>query len=131
MVRGQSKAGVSVVVSSHILHELEEMADRVVFMEWGRCHSTYSMDELPVAEGLRSWRIKALNYDVLEAVLHSWGRPFERQPNRSIVLEVTSEAEAAELATALVGQGVSLVEFAPQHGTIERAFLSMAREAEA
>jgi hypothetical protein len=46
-----------------------------------------------------------------------------------VVLAVENEAAAADLARKLIEQGVALVEFAPQRGTIEHAFLSLAGEA--
>jgi ABC-2 type transport system ATP-binding protein len=129
MVRDQASKGVAVVISSHILHELEEMADRVVFMERGRCHSSYAMGELPSVKGTRQWRARSLDPEVLGQALLSAGVPYETQANGSVVLAVGNEVEAADLARRLIEQGVALVEFAPQRGTIEQAFLSLAREA--
>ncbi len=128
MVRRQAGKGVAVVISSHILHELEEMADRVVFIEHGRCHSTYAMGELPSVEGLRGWRVRALDPDVLDSALVSTGISFEKQTNGSVLLSIGSDLEAADLARKLVEEGVALVEFAPQRGTIEQAFLTMSSE---
>ena len=125
LVRGQAAAGACVVVSSHILQELEEMADSVVFMEAGRCTGQYRINELPETTGIRRWRFRSLDPAALPVFLTSAGIAFTPIPDGSVSMEMADERSVSELVTRLVGEGVSLVAVVPESAGLEGAFLSM------
>lgn len=67
-LRSLATQGVAVLVSSHILSELEEIADRVVLMTGGRTTGEYEMSELG-GESRVGYRIRATGGRALAAAL--------------------------------------------------------------
>ena len=128
LVREEARAGATVLVSSHILGDLEELADRVVFMEAGRCRQVATMAELPVLHAAREWRIRALDPDGLMRALSALGIEIVPQDRRGVVVSLRNEEHAAEVNAHLVSSGVAVVEFAPVQRAIEEAFMSLDRE---
>ena len=128
LLREEAAGGSCVVVSSHILQELEEMVDAVVFVDRGRRTGTYEIEGLPTGTSGRRWRLRALNPDVLEAALGRAGIPVERTGGGDFVVEVADEEAAADLSARLVGEGVRLAAFAPDVSGLEEAFLTIGGE---
>lgn len=123
LVRRQRDAGVTVVVSSHILSELEEMSDIVAFVDAGVCRGVYPLSALPHTTTMRRYRIRALN-DV-ESPLRARGVAFERISPERVVVEAPDDETAADLLAQLVSQGVRVVEMSAVGGGLEGAFLAM------
>lgn len=129
LLRGLAKAGAAVLVSSHILSELEEIADRVVLVERGRVVGEHAMADLAGArldaEGRASWRIRALRPETLTAGLRDVAHT--PLPDGAEVGPLT-EAEAAELLATLVAEGVQVVSYAPMGGGLESAYLAITED---
>lgn len=125
LVRTQAAGGACVVVSSHILQELEEMADSVVFMEAGRCTGQYRMNELPETTGIRRWRFRSLDPAALPAALTRSGISFTPILDGSVAIEMPDERAVSELIARLIGEGVAMVAVVPEIAGLEGAFLSM------
>jgi ABC-2 type transport system ATP-binding protein len=142
IVRELADQGKAVLVSSHVLAELDEMADRAVIVARGRTVSTAVLDGSPdvVPAGLdradvggresvgRPWRVRGLDQDVLLAALRRWGRDVEPSGRDGAEVELGSDAEAAELLAALVRSGVAVVSFAPQSNLLEQAYLALTED---
>ncbi|HEY3262838.1 MAG TPA: ABC transporter ATP-binding protein [Pseudonocardiaceae bacterium] len=151
LLRRLAAEGAAVLISSHILSDLEEMADRVVFVDQGVTVGEHHVADLPVARR-RSWRIRALDRDALVAALAAaghWHGPAgtSGQPGPSgpsgvsepsggsgptgmswVDVELESEQAAADLLARLVGAGVPVTAFAPAGGTLEAAYLELVDE---
>lgn len=106
LVRREAERGVAVVISSHILAELEEMADMVVFMDKGRCTGVHRLTELPRAAGTRPWRIRALDPEALVDALAAQGHDGEPIRGGGMTVALSSEEDAARLLASLVEAGV-------------------------
>ncbi|MGI8773722.1 MAG: ABC transporter ATP-binding protein [Actinomycetota bacterium] len=127
LVRDQARQGVSVVVSSHILSELEEMSDLVVFADRGRCRGIFTMDQLHTSGAAlgRVWRFRALDAGRLLEGLRSADPDAVLQPDGGVAVTLHSDEAAAETVARLVGEGIKLVEVAPVRGSLEGYFMSM------
>ena len=125
LVRRQAAEGACVVVSSHILQELEEMADVVVFVDAGRCTGMYRIGELPSSGGPRRWRLRALDLGALQRALANAGMPVEVMNDGSVAVEVADEAAVAQLVTRLVTAGVPPTAVVPETAGLESAFLHL------
>ena len=101
-LRWVADSGAAVLVSSHILGELEEMVDEVVLMQGGRTLSG------PTAADA-TWRVRVL------------GDPVPR------VLRFPDDGAAAAHLAELVAQGVPVVEFT-RSGGLEEAYLALDAE---
>jgi ABC-2 type transport system ATP-binding protein len=120
LLRRLAAEGTTVLVSSHILSDLEEMADRVVFVDHGVTVGEHHLADLPVARK-RTWRVRALDQPALLAALRGRGEP----GRAGVDVELASESDAAELLTELVTAGVRITAFAPIGGALEAAYLEL------
>jgi ABC-2 type transport system ATP-binding protein len=126
IVRGLADAGAAILISSHILSELEEMADRVVFVSRGRTISEHTMTEL-AAQAETRYRVRATDPAALAAALASGGVA-STASNGHTELAAMSESAAADVLTALVAAGVRVVAFEPLGSNLESIYLSMTEE---
>ena len=125
LVRRQVDEGVSVVISSHILAELEEMADSIVFVDKGRSRGAYEIDSLPRGAGARRWRLRALDPAALASTLELWDMGAHTELDGSSLLELDDEPAAAALVKRLVEAGVQITEVTPERTGLESAFMAM------
>ncbi|HEY8481633.1 MAG TPA: ABC transporter ATP-binding protein [Spirillospora sp.] len=125
LLRSLAADGVAVLVSSHILSELEEVADRVVFVEGGRNAGEHTITELTGTGARHRWRIRTLDRERLETVLA--GSPRLRPAPVAGGAEVgpLTETEAAGLLAELVTAGVPVTGFAPVGSALESAYLAV------
>lgn len=126
LLRQLAAEGRTIVVSSHVLAELDEIADRAVFVAGGCTVRTQTLAEAGAQP--RRYAIRALDSAVLDAALARVGRstqtPRDRRPGERVVL-VDDEAQAAALLRELIDAGVAVAEFAPATGAWEQTYLSL------
>jgi ABC-2 type transport system ATP-binding protein len=128
LLRNLAAEGRAVLVSSHVLAELEETADRVVFVDRGRTVDEHRLADLrPVQR--RPWRLRALDQETLLAGVNRLGAVLAGEPGPSGVdVMLASDEEAADLVAALVRDGVRIVACSPASGTLEAAYLAMTQD---
>jgi ABC-2 type transport system ATP-binding protein len=124
-LRELARRGTAVIVSSHLLADLEELADRVVFVDHGATVGEHRLDQLPVAEHARPWRLRALDMVALEAALTRHGYDHDPTGPAGIDVRLMSDEAAAELIAALVRDGVPVVSCQPMGGALEAAYLEL------
>ncbi|MEA5454980.1 ABC transporter ATP-binding protein [Sinomonas sp. JGH33] len=116
--------GCTVVVSSHVLSELDEIADAVVFVSGGRTVRSQLVDAPP---GGRRYALEALDLAPARARLGELGVEFGeedgRRPRLSFI--VATDDDAARLLRELVTAGVAVTAFAPAGGVIEETYLGL------
>jgi ABC-2 type transport system ATP-binding protein len=127
VLRGLAGEGVAVMVSSHILTELEEVADRVVIVARGRTVGEHTMSEL-AGKAMVRYRIRAVGADSLIAALAARGVTPDAVSPSGVDIPALSEVDAADLLTGLVGAGVRVVAFEPLGSSLESVYLSMTEE---
>ncbi len=143
ILRAQAAAGRTVLVSSHILTELQEMADQAVVVASGRTVASYDLRER--AEKAR-WRVTALDGEHLASALAARGEdahvtPIPHLPGQTgpasptgapapepqrgtVELDLGDERDAARLVADLVNAGVQVCAVAPAPGhDLEAAYL--------
>lgn len=130
IVRTLASQGKAVLVSSHVLAELDEMADRAVIVARGR---TVAVEQLTgtrqeSATLPRTWRVRALDEGLLLAALAARGTPHGPPEREGVEIEIRSDAEAAELLAALIGDGVPVVSCHPAGGVLEQAYLALTED---
>jgi ABC-2 type transport system ATP-binding protein len=128
LLRTLAGAGAAVLVSSHILSELEEMADRAVFVAGGHTQAEQTLGELRNAEVLGPWRIRALDPDRLLSALSRQGVTFDARDASGVQVMLRGDADAAELLAALMRDGVPVATIAPVGGALENAYLRLTED---
>ena len=132
ILRQLAASGATLLVSSHILTELQEIADRAVIVARGR---SVAVQDLTSGSGTDSgsgdgsgqrvshWRITSLDPPRLMAALAHHG--VATQPLTDAVdVEVAGDIAASELLAQLVGDGIPITAFAPSFGALETAYLA-------
>ena len=125
LLRRLATEGRTVLVSSHVLSDLDETADDAVYVLGGR---TVDPGEAAGAAA-GTWRVRALDPRALDAAFVELGVTALSQPDGSAEVSAPDEAAAARLLADLVGRGVDVVAFAPAAGRIERTYLGLAHAA--
>jgi len=128
LLRQLAAAGAAVVVSSHVLADLEQMADRVVFVDKGVTVGERRIDDLSRTSGPRVWRVRALNQPELLAALDRNRYPHGASSPLGVDVELLSDEAAAGLIAGLVGDGVHVVSCAPLTSSLEATYLELTGE---
>src|ERR1700761_2921054 len=127
LLRRLASEGKTILVSSHVLAELDEMADTAVYVDAGVSASAERIAESRVSS--RPWRIRATDAAALATALGKAGIKSEdiTVDRAESTVPVAGETEAAALLTKLVKAGVSVVSLAPAVGDLEHTFLDLNR----
>ncbi len=128
MLRQLAQEGKAVVVSSHVLSELDEIADGAVFVNKGRTVRQQTTEEAAAAG--RRYAISAANGDALAAKLTELGLEFRREDGRrpAVSLMLLNDDDAARLLRDLVLAGVPISSFAPASGALEETYMNLEGE---
>jgi ABC-2 type transport system ATP-binding protein len=127
ILRGLTADGAAVLVSSHILTELEEIADRVVFVSSGRTVSQGTLAEL-VQDGRTAYRVRATDPAALAGGLAAREVTVGAVTGAGTELAAMTQDQAADLLAGLVADGVRVVAFEPLGSHLESAYLAMTEE---
>jgi ABC-type multidrug transport system ATPase subunit len=120
--------GKTIVLSSHLLTEVERIADRVLILLDGRAVLTERIEDLRQRQ-LRASRLRLeIKGDAAaaELVLVRLDVPFERSGAHELLVAATN-GRSLEVLDALRGAGVDLRSFQMQGPTLEETFLSVVR----
>ncbi len=129
LLRTLAGQGKAIVVSSHVLSELDEIADRAVFVNRGESVKTQTVHE--AGGQARRYVIHADPSEPLVVALREQGLNFARSGDtRREEYEVVlgSTAEAATLLRTLVMNDVVITSFAPAGGALEETYMSLETE---
>ena len=126
-IGGLGRRGRTVLLSSHLMSEVEQVCDRVGVIDRGVLVKEGSVDEL------RGDAVLLVRAEPLE---HA-GRVVEGLPGVGAVatgdgaLRITADQAAAPaIVRALVGAGVAVTELRPERASLEDVFLNLTREDE-
>ncbi|MFV0434057.1 MAG: ABC transporter ATP-binding protein [Leucobacter sp.] len=129
MLQHLAAQGTAILITSHVLDELDELATRVVFLREGRAEPAETVEAAMRQRGL--WRVRSLDPSHLEAALAELGIAAQTQNSlagTSQIVELADENAAAALLGTLVSRGASVVEFTPAASGLETAFVRLTGE---
>jgi ABC-2 type transport system ATP-binding protein len=126
LLRGLAADGKAVFLSSHLLHEVEQICDRVAIVHKGKLLREATVREmLDQGEALR---VEAEPLDAAAAALEGkW--PFERAADSLKVQAPRTEAPA--IVRALVEAKADVFRVGPDDQSLEEIFLTMTRDTDA
>ena len=130
LVRRLADEGRTLLVSSHVLAELDEMADDAVFLDAGVTVDSERLERARTRR--RDWRIRSLQPDALRTALGTAGITAAdvREDGPGLIVAVDDDAHAASVLASLVRADVPVFSFAPTVGDLENTFLDLAGSAE-
>ncbi len=127
ILRGLAADGRALLVSSHVLAELETMADRVVFVDRGRTVSEQDLADLPRSEQ-RPWRLQSLDEDSLLAAIDRYAIEHAEPDASGVEVLLSGDEAAARLLARLIRDGVPVTTCAPVGSGLENAYLAMTED---
>ncbi|NUR26885.1 MAG: ABC transporter ATP-binding protein [Catenulispora sp.] len=130
LLRRLAADGAAILVSSHILSELAEMADRAVFVSAGRVVASKEMSELAAlgADQPVGWRIRVRDPEPLQALLAERGLGGGAVTPAGVELPPMTEDQASDLLAEVVGAGLRVLAFGPAGAPLESAYLALTEE---
>ncbi|MBA8816713.1 ABC-type multidrug transport system ATPase subunit [Microbacterium halimionae] len=129
LLRELAAEGRCILISSHVLSELEEVVDDAVFMVAG---ATMAADDVALAQRRsRPWRLRLAGLDQSEARARtaealSIDADAVTTDRRDILLAFDTDVEAAAALRTLIEAGLPVAEFAAATGDLEHTFLGAA-----
>jgi ABC-2 type transport system ATP-binding protein len=128
LVRDLAVDGTTVLVSSHLLSEVEQIATHVGIMSAGRLLRQGALDDV-LAGGAPRVRITTPDLDLAETVLVELGLTSPvRQPEHDAITARLDDTEVDAIARALVQAGVRLRGLGIERPDLEEFFVSLTGE---
>ncbi len=121
LLRALAREGRTVLVSSHVLAEIAQLADDVVIIARGRLVAEGTVDEI-VARAGRGTRVRAPERDRLAAELRRAGLQVQPFGEDGLIVADAAPATVGEIAAAA---GIALHELVAESGSLEEAFLEL------
>ncbi|MBQ8145295.1 MAG: ABC transporter ATP-binding protein [Clostridia bacterium] len=120
--------GISVLISSHLLAELDSLCDRVAVINSGRIVGIQTMEQIRhFGEEKASYKLIVDNSEITSSVFEEKG--IEYQIIAENTFKVSVDEDVAEtIMTMLFERGVRVKAFAPIEKTLEDAFIQMVTE---
>jgi ABC-2 type transport system ATP-binding protein len=119
LLRDFADRGGTVLLSSHLLHEVEATADRLVVIGNGKIVADGAKEELLAASGTR---VRTLDPDALERALAEIGLEVSRTRDGALIVDASAEA----VGRVAAAEAIVLTELtAADSGGLEELFLTL------
>jgi ABC-2 type transport system ATP-binding protein len=125
LVRQLAAEGAAVIVSSHVLSDLEQVSDRVVFIDRGVNAGERRIGERPSSSHRRHWRIHALDDTALAAALAVLNVVEPVPVAEGVDIAMDSEESVAALIGSLVRAGIAIVSCRPIETSLEATYFEL------
>jgi ABC-2 type transport system ATP-binding protein len=123
LLRDFADRGGTVLVSSHLLAEVQATADHLVVISAGRIVAAGALSDLLAAAGLI---VRASDQTALRRLLARHTVPFTQAPGGALHVDTSSGVSAAQVAALAVTAGLPLLELRPaDHGELEDLFFTL------
>jgi ABC-2 type transport system ATP-binding protein len=128
LIRDLAGRGITVLLSSHILVEVEELCNRVAIIRDGRVAYQGSLEELRHQAGL-SYRLRTTDDERARRVCEAQpGIEKVRDESHGLAFDAAGEAAIGELSLALAESGALVLELSPRQATLEDLFFRLTEE---
>lgn len=130
-VRELAAQGKSVFVSSHIIHEIEQMADHVGIINEGKLLVQGNLDELVRAQAGEKWMIWVSKPEVLKKELKTRDYIINLRLKRSRIYVETSDVErlCSDIPKIAANHHMQLHAFEPVRAGLEAVFINALKRA--
>src|SRR5690606_10554528 len=118
-------AGHSVLLASHMLHEVEQVSDRVVIVRRGKLVTEGSVDELLKRGGYIEVTVPAEQQDAARETLRVLHDVEQVTIENGVLVVVAPDTMGAEVNRALVERGIYASAITPKRSTLESLFLEL------
>ena len=126
LLRSLGAEGRTVFVSSHILSEIQQTADRVAILSRGRCVKAGPVHEVLHAEAGDALIVRLRDLEAGRRALDAAG--FSTTIAGDALRVMTAPDQAERVSRALAEQGLFVTELRPDEVDLETVFLELTRE---
>jgi len=119
------REGRTVLLSSHLLNEVELTCDRVGVIAKGKLVAEGTVDELRARNGGRTLRIRATPLEQAQRLLASFLGPEQLRVADGTLLLTVDPAQAASINRRLVSDGIDVSELRVDEQSLESVFLQL------
>jgi ABC-2 type transport system ATP-binding protein len=128
LLRRLAAEGRTILISSHVLSELEEVVDDAVFLLEGRTVDPARVEA--ASRRAQPWRVRLAGMATLDAVAPvsaalRLDAAHVGTDRRDLLVSFASDDDAAAALRELIAAGLPVVEFAAAQGSLERTFLDL------
>lgn len=120
-------AGVSVLVSSHLLSEVELMCDRVGIINGGKLVTVKTIADLTNTDSVVYLKIDKADINKTTELLNKFGKDILSVNDDSIAVKM-DETETPKIIQILSGNGILIFGVDSKHKTLEESFLEMTED---
>jgi ABC-2 type transport system ATP-binding protein len=120
-----SGEGITVLLSSHLLAEVEEICNRVAIIRRGRVAYEGTLAELRASAGSNRYRLRTTDNSRAHQVLLRHPETADVILGGDELTFSTAEAEVAEISRALVGAGLGITALVPEQLSLESFFFEL------
>lgn len=126
LIRALPATGTAVLVSSHLLAEVQEMCDRVTIIDHGRVVADGTLAEVTGSATAPGWRVRVAPEELKRACLALAEVGLGHRASADGTIEVSGPIEdGSQLSCLLAGAGVFVAELVRQEATLESTFLRL------
>ena len=129
LVRSLGAEGRTVFISSHILSEIQQTADRVAILARGRCIRTGTVDEVLRSQGGHGVLVGVTDLEAGAAALAAEG--IDAAISGDLLRALVPTAEGERVARALAAHGLYPSLLKPDEADLEAIFLELTKDPEA
>jgi ABC-2 type transport system ATP-binding protein len=125
LLRSLAAEGRTVLVSSHLMSEMENTADRLIIIGRGRLIIQAGIGELLAAGSGSFVKVRSPQAAELAALLEASGAVVTREDNSTLAVTGASSDAIGELARA---SGFTLAELSAQQGSLEDRYMELTKD---
>lgn len=126
LIRGLAADGKAVFLSSHLLHEVQQVCDRLAIVHKGRL-----IREATTREMLGESEVLSIDVQPVDAAIQALEGRWPVEPLRERLAVRARRADVPEIVRALVGANIDVFSVASDEQNLETIFLEMTRDADA
>ena len=122
LLKDLAAEGRSILISSHLMSEMEETAERVIVIGRGRLIADTTIAEFTQGGSTNHIRVLSPQLDQLAALLREAGATPSIATDGALLV---ANIEAAQIGDIAASHGIRLHELSPQRASLEAAFMEM------
>jgi ABC-2 type transport system ATP-binding protein len=120
-----ARQGITILLSSHLLAEVEELCDRVAIIRDGKVVYEGSIAELRARRSANRYRLRTSDVERARMIALNASGVSDVSVDRNELLFAADEAAVEELARSLVDAGLGLRALMPETATLEALFFEL------
>jgi ABC-2 type transport system ATP-binding protein len=121
--------GITVLLSSHLLVEVDELCNRVAIVRKGSIAYEGSLAELRQTAGL-SYLVRTTDDERAREILsrHPNVRAIEADASGGLFFKAADERSVGDFSLGLAEAGIGVLELSPKHATLEELFFRLTED---